>query len=163
MFSIFLYLKKYKINKMRKLLLLAVLTLGIGANAQTELVKGEKPIKTIEVSFFGANYASTDIYVDYVVLSLESTNQYAPATVLLFTIEDYKTLGAFMTNEKIGKDDMLKIKDMTGVKALAFKATSGMGFKTTIAIEHYDGTLSNIPLALVGLPKKQMKKLFDIQ
>lgn len=148
---------------MKKLLFGAILLFSItNLKAQVQKEQKEKPTKEIKVAPMGNFFASADIYEDKVLLSFESTNQFAQIESFFVSIETYKKMFEIISKEDFEQGESYNVQTLDGsiVKILFRKQM--MCYNGYIAIFFENGE-PHIINKSTAMSKSQMRKLFDIK
>lgn len=148
---------------MKKILLGAILLFSVmNIKAQVQKEQKEKPLKEINVSPMGNFFASAEIYENNVLLSFESTNQYAGIESFFVSKDTYKQMFEIISKEEFEKGDSYNVETLDGsiVKILFRKQM--MCYNGYIAMFLKSGE-SHILNKSTVMSKGQMKKLFDVK
>lgn len=148
---------------MKKLLLVIILvSTVININGQVQKEQSEKPLKEIKIAPMGNFFASAVIYADKVLLTFESTNDYADRSSFYISKDSYKKMFEIISKEDFEKDDSYKIETLDGSIVKIMFRKQMMCYSGYIALFNKNGEPDILNKSTV-MSKSQMRKLFDLK
>ncbi|MBZ4044501.1 hypothetical protein [Flavobacterium hibisci] len=148
---------------MKKLLLALFLVFSVvNTNGQVKKEQREKPTKEIKISPMGNFFASADIFEDKVILSFESTNQFAETDTFTVSKDTYKQMFETISKDNFEKEDVYNVETIDGSIVKIMFRKQMMCYNGYVALFLKNGE-PNILNKSTVMSKSQMRKLFDVK